>query len=122
MLPPAHAREGVAELLKIIARRGAGSFLAVLKTFGAPASLGLMSFARPGATLALDFPNHGATTLALLNDLDLVVREAGGALYPGKDARMSGAMFRAGFSQLGQFSAFVDPKFSSGFWRRVMER
>ena len=42
----------------------------VVKTFGAMASRGLMSFPRPGATLAIDFPNRGPRTLALLGTLD----------------------------------------------------
>ena len=58
---------------------------------------GLMSFARPGVTLALDIPIRGAGTLALLERLDAIVRDAGGAIYPAKDARMSPETFRASF-------------------------
>ena len=119
VLPPASARAGVAEMLKAIARSGTGSFLAVLKTFGARESLGLMSFPRPGATLALDFPGANAATAGLFERLDTIVREAGGALYAGKDARMSGAMFRLSYPRFETFARFIDPKFSSGFWRRV---
>lgn len=122
VLPPKGARQSVADLLSIIARDDSGSFLAVLKTFGETPSLGLLSFPRPGATLALDFPDRGARTLKLLRELDAVVRVAGGAIYPGKDARMSGEMFRSGFPNWERFSAFIDPRFSSGFWRRAMER
>jgi FAD/FMN-containing dehydrogenase len=121
VLPPACSREAIADLLAMIARSGAGSFLAVLKTFGARPSLGMLSFPRPGATLALDFPNHGAKTLKLFNELDAIVAQAGGALYPGKDARMPGEMFRRGFPAFEKFSAFIDPGFSSSFWRRVSE-
>ncbi len=122
VLPPAAAREGIADMLKIVARAGTGSFLAVLKNFGSRPSPGLLSFPRPGATLALDFPNLGQRTFKLLDELDAVTRAAGGALYPAKDARMSGEMFRFSFPRHPQFSAFVDPNFSSGFWRRVTER
>jgi hypothetical protein len=82
----------------------------------------MLSFARPGATLALDFPNHGDTTEKLFTELDAVVRNAGGALYPAKDARMSGEMFRVGYPAWEQFSEFIDPRFSSSFWRRVAEQ
>ena len=81
----------------------------------------MLSFARPGATLALDFPNHGPKTLGLFGELDAIVAEAGGALYPAKDARMPGEMFRKGFPAFERFSAFIDPGFSSSFWRRVSE-
>lgn len=119
VLPHAASREGISELLRRIGASGQGSFLAVLKTFGSRPSLGMLSFPRPGATLALDFPNRGEPTQRLFRELDAVVRDAGGALYPAKDARMSAEMFRAGYPQWEIFSKFVDPNFSSSFWRRV---
>ncbi len=119
VLPREAAADGVGKMLATISASGTGSFLAVLKTFGAKPSLGMLSFPRPGATLALDFPNHGARTEALFGELDAIVGACGGALYPAKDARMSSEMFRLSFPQWQAFSAFVDPKFSSGFWRRV---
>ena len=121
VLPPAAARDAVAALLGEIARSGQGSFLAVLKEFGDRAAPGLLSFARPGTTLALDFPRAGPSTFALLDRLDAIVAAAGGALYPAKDARMSPAMFRAGQPRLDEFIPHLDPAFSSSFWRRVME-
>lgn len=119
VLPRAAAPRGVGEMLAAIAAGGQGSFLAVLKTFGERPSLGMLSFPRPGATLALDFPDQGESTTKLFARLDAIVRECGGALYPAKDARMPGDMFRLSCPGLEKFSAFVDPKFSSGFWRRV---
>ncbi len=84
-------------LLDAIAASGQGSFLAVLKTFGDRAAPGLLSFPRPGATLALDFPEKGRDTERLCARLDAIVQEAGGALYPAKDARMPADVFRQGF-------------------------
>jgi FAD/FMN-containing dehydrogenase len=107
------------EMLRRIARSGLGSFLAVLKRFGLKPSLGLLSFPRAGATLALDFPNRGDATLQLLEDLDSITRAAGGAVYPAKDARMSASSFQHYFPQWQQLRPFVDPGFSSSFWRRV---
>ncbi len=109
----------VEELLRRIAASGEASFLAVLKAFGERASPGLLSFPRPGWTLALDFPNRGAKTLQLLASFDAVVRDAGGAVYPAKDARMPADMFAGGYPQLERFRPQVDPAFSSAFWRRV---
>jgi hypothetical protein len=121
VLPPDTARAATATLLREISGSGTGSFLAVLKEFGKRPSLGMMSFPRPGTSLALDFPNSGPSVLALLDRLDAIVAEAGGAVYPAKDARMSGAMFRQGFPRWKDFQSYIDPRFSSGFWRRVTE-
>ena len=55
----------------------------------------------------------------LLDDLDTIVRESGGAVYPAKDARMSAENFQAFFPKWREFAGYVDPHFSSSFWRRV---
>ncbi len=107
------------DLLARIARSGQASFLTVLKTFGALQSPGLLSFPRPGVTLALDLRHRGASTLALFAELEGVVREAGGALYPAKDACMSPESFRAAYPSLPRFEKHLDPAFSSAFWRRM---
>ncbi|MGB4875922.1 MAG: FAD-binding oxidoreductase [Candidatus Competibacter sp.] len=120
VIPPAAARAALREILGRIAASGQGSMLAVLKRFGERTSGGLLSFPRPGVTLALDFPNLGQKTLDLLDRLDEVTRQAGGAVYPAKDARMSGDHFRHYFPNWSTFANFIDPRFSSSFWRRVM--
>jgi hypothetical protein len=107
-------------MLKTIASAGLGSFLAVLKTFGQRESSGMLSFARPGVTLALDFPNTGATTLALFERLDAVVMEAGGRLYPAKDARMPRALFEVGYPRLKEFLPLRDTGISSAMSRRLL--
>lgn len=121
VIPPARAADCMETLVKTIAASGEGSFLAVLKQFGDIPSPGMLSFPRPGATLALDFPNRGPRTLNLLDRLDDIVATAGGAVYPAKDARMAGRHFRHYFPAWESFSQYIDPKFSSSFWRRVME-
>lgn len=93
----------------------------MLKEFGDPPSPGMLSFPRPGTTLALDFPNTGERVLRLLDRLDRIVDEAGGALYPAKDARMSAASFQRAYPRWQAFSSYLDPRLSSGFWRRVTE-
>lgn len=112
--------EGVRALLALTSTRGQGAFLSVLKRFGSLSSPGMLSFPRPGWTLALDVPNRGEETLAYLDEMDAVVRTYGGAIYPAKDARMSGETFRLGTPRLDEFAAFVDPGFGSRFWARVM--
>jgi len=109
----------IREILSRISKAKTGSFLAVLKTFGAIPSVGMLSFPRRGVTLALDFPNTGERLFKLLEELDTITRSAGGAVYPAKDARMSKNSFSAFFPRFDEFSKFIDPKFSSSFLRRV---
>ncbi|MDH3588328.1 MAG: FAD-binding oxidoreductase [Gammaproteobacteria bacterium] len=107
------------ELLRQIVSSGLGSFLAVLKEFGAKKSPGMLSFPRPGICLALDLANRGTRTLRVLDELDQLVMKAGGIVYPAKDNRMSGGAFRAYYPQYEAFSRYIDPRFSSDFWKRV---
>ena len=116
---PHAARDALERILRRIVRSGTGSFLAVLKDFGDLASPGLLSFPRPGLCLALDFADRGAATTRLVGELDAMVREAGGAVYPAKDRLMSAASFAAYFPRADEFARHVDPGFSSDFWRRV---
>lgn len=116
------SRDAMGEILGRIRRSGEGSFLTVLKKFGDIQSPGMLSFPRPGLTLALDFAYHGKKTLQLLDELDQIVLQSGGAVYPAKDARMSAESFQAFFPRWREFAAYVDPKFSSSFWRRVTAR
>jgi FAD/FMN-containing dehydrogenase len=107
------------ELLDRIARSGMGSFLGVLKQFGSAPPVGMLSFPRPGLTIALDFAMRGERTLKLMQSLDEIVQQSGGALYPAKDARMSPGLFEASFPRWRGFVPYIDPKMSSSFWRRV---
>ena len=118
VLPGDDGRTMMHEMLSTIAGSGNGSFLAVLKVFGDKSSPGMMSFPRPGVTLALDFPNR-PDVFRLLDRLDAMTREVGGAVYPAKDARMSAESFQAYFPAWREFAEHIDPGFSSSFWRRV---
>jgi FAD/FMN-containing dehydrogenase len=109
------------ELLDRIAHSGMGSFLGVLKQFGSAPAAGMLSFSRPGLTIALDFAMRGERTLKLLQSLDEIVQQSEGALYPAKDARMSPSLFEASFPRWRSFVPYIDPKMSSSFWRRVTE-
>src|SRR6202163_3400303 len=116
---PENNIEAVGELLERIARSGMGSFLGVLKQFGFSPPAGMLSFPRPGITIALDFAMRGERTLKLMQSLDEVVQQSGGALYPAKDARMSPSMFETSFPRWRAFVPYIEPKMSSSFWRRV---
>jgi FAD/FMN-containing dehydrogenase len=110
------------QMLRAISDSGEGSFLGVIKKFGNVVSPGMMSFPRPGLSLALDFPFRGDRTLRLFDRLDRIVLQAHGALYPAKDARMSPGMFEASYPNLERFRRFVDPHLSSAFWRRMQTK
>ena len=112
-------QNAIADILGQISTSGQGSFLSVLKTMGDTRSPGMMSFCRPGVTLALDFPNGGKKTRRLLSDLEAIVVEAEGAIYPAKDAVMSAHTFQQCYPALEDFKQCVDDAYSSGFWRRV---
>jgi FAD/FMN-containing dehydrogenase len=119
VVPPAQSREVIANVLGKIARSGTASFLSVMKTFGERPPAGLMSFPRKGLTLALDLPNLGEPVMRLLETLDEIVLQNGGVVYPAKDARMSARHFQLFYPQWKEFTRFMDPRFSSSFWRRV---
>ena len=120
VLPSAPGPAAVAAMLAAIKRSGEGSFLAVLKTFGVRASLGMLSFPTAGVSLALDFPNRGASTTDLFEQLNAIVAQAGGRLYLAKDACMPRALFSAAYSRLNEFSTYRDPGLSSAMSRRLM--
>jgi FAD/FMN-containing dehydrogenase len=120
VVPLADGQTAVQAMLHEIAGSGEGSFLAVLKTFGDRQPVGMMSFPQPGVTLALDFPNRGEPCLKLFERLDAIVREAGGRIYPAKDARMPRDLFEAGYPRLAEFLRYRDPGISSGLSRRLI--
>lgn len=109
---------GMTEILRAITASGLASFLAVIKVFGDIKSPGMLSFPRPGITLALDFP-VGEKSLELLDRLGMITLEYGGSMYPAKDARMTPAQFQTFYPDWQHFARFIDPAFSSAFWQRV---
>lgn len=118
VVPDAVAKSAMGELLRTIADAGEGSFLAVLKRCGEVPSPGLLSFPLPGLSLALDFPQKDELA-PLFKRLDAIVREAGGRLYPAKDAHMSGQDFRVAYPAWEQLETLRDPILMSRFWKRV---
>jgi decaprenylphospho-beta-D-ribofuranose 2-oxidase len=123
VVPLGSGRESLLRLLEL-ARRGHGSFLAVLKRFGRTPGTGPLAFPRPGYTLALDFPATGDPLLRLLDTMDEVVAGVGGRVYLAKDARMRPDLFRAMYPELPDWLAVkrrVDPehRFTSDLSRRL---
>jgi FAD/FMN-containing dehydrogenase len=119
VIPSDVARSIVPAMLGASRDAGLASFLTVLKRFGEVRSPGILSFPRPGYTLTMDFPNQGAKTLALLDQLDRITIEAGGRVNPYKDHRMSAAVFKAAFPEWPKLEELRDQSFCSDFWRRT---
>lgn len=105
--------QALKHIRKIVGNR---SLLTVHKRFDDyRPSVGMLSFCRPGISVCMDFaPKHKP----LMLELDMVVTEFGGAVYPAKTS-MSGAMFKLSFPRWREFSRHVHPAYSSDFWRRV---
>lgn len=122
VLPEDNAQVAMKEILTRISNKKMGSFLAVLKRCGDIESPGLLSFPMKGATLALDFPQIEGRTDSLFDELDMIVMEAGGRLYPAKDAHMSADFFQAAYPEWEKLEAIRDPKIMSRFWQRVTEK
>ena len=120
VIPKEVGKEATQAMLDQVRKSGEGSFLAVLKTFGDRESKGMLSFPKPGITLAIDFPNNGTATEKLFKKLDAILSEAGGRLYAAKDARMPKTLFEAGYPHLKEFSAYRDSGISSALSRRLM--
>ncbi len=108
---------------EIVSAHPAPSFVTVLKRFGG-ADPGLLSFPRPGWTLALDFPARTPALLPLLDRLDRLVLEHGGRVYLAKDSHVARSAFEAMYPQVEEFRrirAGIDPGrvFASDLSRRL---
>ncbi|MFM0662223.1 FAD-binding oxidoreductase [Paraburkholderia sediminicola] len=121
VLPQGNSRDAMHAILEAIGKSGTGSFLAVLKRCGDAVSPGLLSFPMEGASLALDFPQHDESNRRLFERLDAIVREAGGRLYPAKDAHMSASDFQLAYPAWHQLEALRDPALMSRFWQRTTQ-
>jgi len=119
VVPEEHAREVLDQVYLNLKKYNQRVCLGVLKSFGDIQSCGIMSFPRKGITLALDLQNKGPKTLELLTELDRIVLNNLGNIYPAKDARMSREVFNKINPRLKEFKNFIDPKFNSSFKNRV---
>ncbi|HKC50828.1 MAG TPA: FAD-binding oxidoreductase [Myxococcota bacterium] len=75
-------------------RRGCPSPVSVMKDCGAEGR-GMLSFPKPGISIAVDVPLRGAKTQALIDALNEIVLEAGGRIYLSKDVLTRADHFRA---------------------------
>ena len=120
IIPRERSREAIDEILNLISRSKTGSFLAVLKTFSNFKPIGLLSFAEPGVTLALDFPNQGEKTKLLFYQLEEIVKNSNGKIYLAKDMLMTREFFQSSYSDSQNIKKYMDPNISSQMSRRLI--
>lgn len=120
VVPKQNAKKTIGTMIKAIKDKKASSFLAVLKTYGDLKSPGLLSFPLAGVSLALDFPQNFVNH-SLFEYLDDLVHEAGGRLYPAKDAHMSAVHFQQAYPHWEELEKLRDPSLLSKFWQRVTQ-
>ena len=122
VLPFGPGEAALRRLLEAVSAAGDASFLAVLKVMGRPGR-GLLSFALPGYSLALDVPARPGAR-ALFATLERITADAGGRIYLAKDSMLSAEGFAAMYPEARRFQeirAAVDPqgRFSSDMSRRL---
>ena len=101
VLPERERPGATRRFLAAAVRRGGSSFLCVLKDCGAEGE-GLLSFPRPGVSVALDLPMR-ADTRALVEELAEAVIAEGGRIYLAKDAFVRADQFRRMEPRLPEF-------------------
>ena len=84
VLPEGERPGATRRFLELMIELGGASFLSVLKDLGAEGE-GMLSFPRPGVTVAVDLPLRPGTA-ALVARLNRLVAEEGGRIYLAKDA------------------------------------
>lgn len=122
VLPFGPGEAALRRLLETLSAAGAASFLAVLKVMGRPGR-GLLSFALPGYSLALDIPARPGA-VDLLAGLEHITRDAGGRIYLAKDSALSAEGFREMYPEarrFGEIRASLDPegRLTSDMGRRL---
>jgi FAD/FMN-containing dehydrogenase len=96
VLPREFSEQGYTKILSTIQNKSSGTFLAVLKDFGA--GNGHLSFPKEGLTLALDF-KASQKNIEVGKELTHIVNNLGGSFYLAKDAIMNSAQFNNDFDK-----------------------
>ena len=108
VLPIERDTRVVRRFFAAMTRRGCPSPVSVVKDCGAEGK-GMLSFPKPGISIALDVPMRGAKTQALIDALNDIVLEAGGRIYMAKDVLTRASHFRA-----------MEPRFAA--WNEVRRK
>lgn len=103
VIPDEAGIEGIRGLIEVLNQTGAASFLTVIKDCGAEGE-GLLSFPRPGMSVALDLPIR-ANTQSVIDRLNEHVIRCGGRIYLTKDGFTRAEHFRRMEPRLPAFLA-----------------
>ncbi|MGB5810608.1 MAG: FAD-binding oxidoreductase, partial [Polyangiales bacterium] len=107
VLPREAGRSSARRVLDVLTSRGGASFLCVIKDFGRNGP-GVLSFPRPGITLALDIAVRDDTQ-SLIDALNEKVLQEGGRIYLAKDSFTRPEHFKAmEEDRLVEFNAIRD--------------
>jgi decaprenylphospho-beta-D-ribofuranose 2-oxidase len=104
MVPHAEDNGPARRFLETFVSTGGMGFLCVIKDCGAEGK-GMLSFPRPGMSIAMDFPIHPRKTPALVDRLNELVIAEGGRIYLTKDTFTRPEHFRAMEPRLEAFNA-----------------
>jgi FAD/FMN-containing dehydrogenase len=103
VLPESAGPGAARRFLELLTQKGGASMLCVIKDCG-PEGVGLLSFPKPGISIALDIPVTDRTQ-TLVDALNEKVIEEGGRIYLAKDAFTRAEHFRAMEPRLEAFLA-----------------
>ncbi|MGB1277432.1 MAG: FAD-binding oxidoreductase, partial [Nannocystaceae bacterium] len=101
VLPRSAGRGAARTFLELLTSKGGASFLCVIKDTGGEGQ-GLLSFPKPGITIALDIAVRD-TTQALVDSLNELVISLGGRIYLAKDGFTRAEHYRAMEPRLDEF-------------------
>ena len=101
VLPASGGHAAARRFLEVVTRGGGASFLCVIKDCG-PEGEGLLSFPKPGISVALDLAMRDDTQ-QLVDQMNEQVLAEGGRIYLAKDALTRAAHFRAMEPRLDRF-------------------
>lgn len=121
VLPRTKAKEAVVKIWELVGDAGETPMISTMKLMRGREAAGLLSFPREGVSMTVeDLPYRGVKTQRLIARLEEVVLAAGGALYPAKDASMSGKAFKQSYPRWKEFLKYKDENMVSDLWQRVM--
>jgi FAD/FMN-containing dehydrogenase len=102
VVPDAAGHGAARRFLELLTARGGASFLCVIKDCG-PEGFGLLSFPRPGISIALDIKINDRTQ-SLVDALNELVIAEGGRIYLAKDALTRPGHFQRMEPRLGEWT------------------